>query len=371
MKDSRLYQMGVTDGAELSTGSADAAALSTGDQPAAQCGAIRGHPASMKIESTPAWLALLDLQSGIVSRRQAHDHGLDDDKIENRLRSGRWRAAHRGVYATFSGTLSREAVLWAAVLRAGPGAALSHQTAAELLGLTDDRSSVIHLTVPLGRHPEPIRGAILHRSGRVGAATHPAQLPPRTRVEETTIDLSQSAASFDEAYDWLCRAVGGRLTTAARLRTALDARPKLRWRTGLTIAVAEAGSGVHSILEARYVHDVELPHGLPAATRQARTAQIPQSRYADNLYEEAGLVVELDGQIAHGIAQRRADTRRDNAHAAAGIVTLRYGWADVTERPCIVAQQVAEVMARRGAPVSLRPCGPACPVRIRRPGRAS
>jgi hypothetical protein len=75
----------------------------------------------MNPESTPAWLALLELQSGVVSRGQALGHGLDDDIIENRLRSGRWRAAHRGVYATFSGRLSREAVLWAAVLRAGPG----------------------------------------------------------------------------------------------------------------------------------------------------------------------------------------------------------------------------------------------------------
>ncbi|HMG62155.1 MAG TPA: type IV toxin-antitoxin system AbiEi family antitoxin domain-containing protein [Streptosporangiaceae bacterium] len=325
----------------------------------------------MSPESTPAWLALLKLQSGIVSRGQALRAGLDDDVIENRLRSGRWRAVHRGTYATFSGQLSREAMLWAAILRAGPGAALSHQTAAELHGLSGDCSEVIHLTVSLGRHPGPIRGAVVHRSGRIAAATHPVQLPPRTRVEETVIDLTQSAASFDEAYDWVCRAISGRLTTAARLRAALDARPKVRWRTGLTVALAEAGSGLHSILERQYVRDVEVPHGLPAATRQARTAQVPRSRYVDNLYGEAGLAVELDGQAAHGIEQRRADMRRDNAHAAAGIVTLRYSWADVTERPCAVAMQIAEVMASRGAPVSLRPCSHTCPVPARRRRRPS
>ena len=190
-------------------------------------------------------------------------------------------------------------------------------------------------------------------------------------MEETTIDLTQSAATFDEAYDWLCRAVGGRLTTAGRLRAALEARPKVRWRAGLVIAVAEVGSGLHSILERRYVHAVERPHGLPAATRQARTAEFPRSRYVDNLYEEAGLAVELDGQVAHGIAQRRADMRRDNAHAAAGIVTLGYSWADVTERPCTVAQQVAEVLTHRGPSISLRPCGPTCTLAVRRSQRAS
>jgi hypothetical protein len=325
----------------------------------------------MNPESTPEWLALLELQSGIISRGQALRHGLDDDRIENRLRSGRWRAIQWGVYATRSGSLSREAELWAAVLRAGPGAALSHQTAAELLGLTGDRSAVIHIAVASGRHPGPIWGAVVHQSRRVAAATHPVQLPPRTRLEETALDLTQSAASFDEAYDWLCRAISGRLTTAARLRAALDARPKVRWRTGLVIALAEAGSGVHSILERRYVRDVERPHGLPAATRQVRTAHRPRSRYVDNLYEEAGLAVELDGQAAHGVAQRRADMRRDNAHAAAGIVTLRYSWADVTERPCAVAREIADVMASRGNSVPLRPCTPTCPAGTDRRMRSS
>ena len=325
----------------------------------------------MNLESAPEWLALLDLQSGIVSRGQALPLGLDDDRIENRLRSGRWRAVQWGVYATFPGRLSREAELWAAVLRAGPGAALSHQTAAELVGLTADRSDVIHVAVPPGRHPGPVRGAVVQQSSRIAAATHPVQLPPRTRVEETTLDLTQSAASFEEAYDWLGRAISGRLTTAARLRAALDARPRVRWRAGLVIALAEAGSGVHSILERRYVRDVERPHGLPAATRQARTARQPRARYLDNLYEEAGLAVELDGQAAHGLAQRRADMRRDNAHAAAGILTLRYSWADVTERPCAVAQEVAAVMASRGVSVPLRPCGPACPIPADRQRRRS
>jgi hypothetical protein len=84
-----------------------------------------------------SWSDLLDHQSRVVSRRQALDHGLTADAIENRLRSGRWRSVHRGVYATFTGDPGREALLWAAVLRAGAGAALSHQTAAELIGLTD------------------------------------------------------------------------------------------------------------------------------------------------------------------------------------------------------------------------------------------
>jgi hypothetical protein len=46
----------------------------------------------------------------------------------------RWRRLHPGVYAAFSGQPGRDPVLWAAVLRAGPRAILSHETAAELHG---------------------------------------------------------------------------------------------------------------------------------------------------------------------------------------------------------------------------------------------
>jgi hypothetical protein len=326
----------------------------------------------MNSEFPAAWQELLDRQAGVVSRAQAiAAGGLGNDAIARRLAAGRWRTVHRGVYATFTGELSRDAVLWAAVLRAGPGAALSHQTAAELSGLADARSDVIHLTVPPGRHPEPIRGAVVHRSARIAAAIHPAHLPPRTRIEETAIDLTQTAASTDAAFGWLSRAVGRRLTTTALLRDALAARPKARRRAELLVALADISDGAHSLLERRYVRDVERAHGLPAAGRQVRVTLAGRTHYLDNCYEVIGLAIELDGQIAHAIEQRWADMRRDNLHAAAGILTLRYTWADVTERPCLVARQVAAVMRERGAPVTVRPCGPACTIRARTRPRAS
>jgi very-short-patch-repair endonuclease len=326
----------------------------------------------MNREFLAAWRELLDRQAGVVSRAQAIDDGsLGDEAIGYRLATGRWRTVHRGVYATFTSELSREAVLWAAVLRAGPGAALSHQTAAELLGLADVRSDVIHLSVPLGRHPESIQGAVVHRSVRIAAAIHPVQLPPRTRIEETAIDLTQTAASADAAFGWLSRAVGRRLTTTALLRAALAERPKVRRRAELLVALSDVGEGAHSVLERRYVRDVERAHGLPVADRQVRVILDGRSHYLDNCYQAIGLAIELDGQVAHAVEQRWADMRRDNLHAAAGILTLRYSWTDVTERPCLVASQIAAVMRERGAPVILRPCGPACITRTRNRQRAS
>lgn len=303
---------------------------------------------------------LLGRQAGVLSRSQAVAAELAPTIIDNRLRSGRWQQLQRGVYATFTGTPGRDALCWAALLRSGPSAVLSHQTAAEYSGLTNRRSPRIHVTVASTQQVAGLRGVLVHRSRDADRIAHPAALPPRTRVEDTVLDLTQTAASFDDAFGWLSRAIGRRLTTPDRLRAALDARSRVRWRESLSIALGDVGAGVHSPLELRYVTRVERAHGLPSARRQACVLVGGKRRYLDNLYEEARLAVELDGLAAHPPEQRWADSHRDNEIAGVGILTLHYSWHDVDAAPCATAGQVGELLTMRGSDVTLRRCGPAC-----------
>ena len=305
---------------------------------------------------------LVARQGGIISRRQAISYGISEAIIDNQLRIARWRQQYRGVYATFTGPVPREAQLTAALLRAGPDATLSHHTAAELALLADEPSALIHITVPTRSHPGPIPGIVIHRSTQISAARHPVLLPPRTRVEETTLDLITVAAGFDEAYGWLCRATGRRLTTAGRLTAAVTARSRMRWRGEILDALSEIDEGVQSNLERRYVRDVERAHRLPTARRQARIVSGARSKYLDDLYGEFGVAVELDGQAAHPVEKRWMDIHRDNFCARSGIVTLRYNWADVTSRPCWVAAELSDVLRSRGWPGRPRRCGPSCVV---------
>ncbi|MGH3156601.1 MAG: DUF559 domain-containing protein [Streptosporangiaceae bacterium] len=313
---------------------------------------------------------LLAEQGGVIARWQAPTVDLDPSLIDRRLRQGRWQPLYRGTYATFTGWPKRESLLWGAVLRAGPGAALSHQTAAELDGLTDTRLAAIHVTVSSQREIKVTgaeRGArapriIVHQSRRLAAALHPVRVPPRTRVEETVLDLARAAASFDEALAWTVAACERRRTTHAALLTAMGARSRMRWRAELTAALDDIGAGIQSVLEFRYVQGVERPHGLPAGKRQARQSRGARSNYLDTLYADFGLAVELDGRAAHRARDRWRDAHRDNFLAAAGIATLRYSWADVTERPCQVAGEVGRALRKRGWPGSVSRCGLTCAV---------
>jgi hypothetical protein len=314
----------------------------------------------MTLALSDTFQTLLELQSGVISRQQAMESGLPPAAIDSQVRSGRWQRLHSGVYATFTGRPDRQAQLWAAVLRAGPAAALSYWTAAELFGLTSEPRELIHVTVPHGARP--ISGVMVHRSGSVTDARHPMLLPPRTRIEHTVIDLTQVAGSFDQAFNWLSRAVGRRLTTQARLSAALAARQRARWRAELLMALGDVTEGIMSPLERRYVYGVERAHGLPPARRQVKIVTDGRTRYLDNLYEDAQLAVELDGRATHPPEQRWSDSHRDNAHASIGLLTLRYNWQDCTELACASAAQVAALLRMRGVAVSPRRCSQDCSV---------
>jgi hypothetical protein len=290
------------------------------------------------------WDAVVRNQEGIVSRAQALAAGFTRVNVRHYLATGRWQRIFPGVYATFSGPLPRRGLLWAVVLRAGPEAVLSHETAAELLGMADRPAPLLHVTIPAGRTVTAIPGVRIHRCRRTDLGRHPSRLPPQTRVEETAIDLTQSARSVDEAMSWLATAVGARLTTPQHLAATMRLRPRLRWRALLDTAIADIGQGCHSLLELRYLRTVERAHRLPVGQRQAPSPVRGTTAYDDVRYPAYRTRVELDGRAAHPDQRRWRDMRRDNAATTAGDRVLRYGMADVDMAPCQVATQVGAVL---------------------------
>ena len=309
---------------------------------------------------------LVRFQRGVIARWQAPTPA-DADAMESLLRSDRWQRLYRAVYAAYTGPPSRECVLWAAVRRCGPRAALSHYTAAELDGFGERHGDAVHVSIP-GDHrvsvtrseAGPLAPIVVHRAARLPGATHPARTPPRTRIQDTVLDITEIAPSFDVAFFWLSAACAQGLVTPSQVRQAAACRKKLRWRSDIRLALADIADGVTSNLELGYARGVERAHGLPKARRQARLRREGGSVYLDNFLAEFGVAIEVDGRAAHPVQARWRDIRRDNDIAAAGIITLRYSWWDITDRPCWVAAQIAAVLRHRGWTGSPRACSPGC-----------
>jgi hypothetical protein len=297
------------------------------------------------------WNRLIQDQHGILSYQQLRRFGHDRHSVGANTAAGRWRQVVRGVYATFTGELSRSARLSAALLYGGPEAVLSHQTAAEEWGMIPIREGPVEVTVPYrcSAISQPLL-VIVHRS-RALHYTVREYVPPRTSRVDTIIDLATARPTQEAAVDTLIDLVGRTGVTVEQLKTVLALRKAYRHRKALDRGVELIAGGLMSVLEARYLREVELAHGIPPADRQAPFAVDDKVLWEDATYDNLGvrLTIRLDGRAHHstpGVAFR--DRRRDNAAELAGRSRLVYGWHEVNKDPCGVADEVLAVLRRSG-----------------------
>lgn len=100
-------------------------------------------------------------QHGHVTRSQLLALGLSAKTIDYRVGIGRLISVHAGVYAVGHRPTSPIARAGGAVLACGPGAVLSHASAATLWGMRRSWESPFEITVPSYRRR---RGILIHRS---------------------------------------------------------------------------------------------------------------------------------------------------------------------------------------------------------------
>jgi hypothetical protein len=182
----------------------------------------------MGSEIPPSLREIAHFQDGIVTRKQALRAGLPSGVIISKIRYRRWRQVYHGVYAMFTGPLSRSAQLRAAVLYAGERAELSHETAAEYYGIIAS-SELIHISIPSDRRVQAAPGMKIHVSVRAGTAGFPPYVLPRTSIEDTILDLIEAAKNIDGVRRWVN--AGRNVTGESSLRLAAGKRKKMRWRS--------------------------------------------------------------------------------------------------------------------------------------------
>ncbi|MBI4939238.1 MAG: hypothetical protein HY830_00645 [Actinobacteria bacterium] len=313
------------------------------------------------------WQRFAAEQAGVVSREQLLAAGCTVGQVGALLDARRWTGLHLGVYAVFTGPVPAMTRAWAAVLLAGPGAALGGTAALWLWGVLDGPKRWT-VCIPWERRVRAPAGVVVVRRRRLHEVVHPVGSPPRVRLEEALLDVVRSTGRPGEVVDLVIRATATRRTTPARIRAALARRPRMRHRALLVEMLGEVAEGVQSALESRYRRSVERAHGLPRAERNRPepvldpSGRVVRRRYRDVRYRRWDTVVELDGLEAHPEWLRRFDRRRDNSVTLVGDRALQYGWFEVVETPCQVAADVVVVLRRagwRGTPVA---CSSTCAI---------
>lgn len=303
-------------------------------------------------------------QHGLVSRQQVLAAGGTDGDIARMVRRREWKPVVEGVYANHTGPLSWDERAWAAVLFCAP-AALAGRSALRAFGVRGQasRDDVIAVAVGLERRLQTPDWIDLVRMKDFESRIQGNLSPPRVRMDEALLQSAAMAGDEAAAMALLGDAVQRGHTTAARLVELLRRRNRLPRRRALLVILDDVAQGAYSVLERRYLRDVERPHGLPTARRQRRARPGKTVGYRDVEYLDMRLVVELDGRLGHDTsADRWADLDRDLASMVAGDLTVRVGWKQVLE-PCRLATGIASLLAARGWPGAVLPCSEDCPAR--------
>lgn len=302
-------------------------------------------------DPSPSLLRLAAAQDGVLTTGQAAGCGLSRHAVARLVDQAHWRRVGIGVIYTAPNPPPWEALAWAGILVGGDSARLGPESSAYLHQLRSKPPTPIDiLTVGQVRAHGPWR----FRRDRPGVRL-PRSLgaPPRLTVEDAVLDLSQTGTAAETVH-LVTKAVQDRLTTPERLLSSLEHRMRHRHRAVLRAILLEVADGANSALELTYCRDVERAHGLPRAQRQKSRLRLPYQ--SDVGYDEYQLLVELDGRDGHQGSGRFRDMWRDNRFALRAWLTLRYGWFDVVDRPCLVALQVWSALAERGWPQPFQRC---------------
>ncbi len=141
-------------------------------------------------------MARADRQWGVVSRAQLLAIGVAASAVDFWVRSRRLQVVHRGVYAVGHARLRVEGRRLAAVLACGPGAVLSHRSAAAHWGLLSTQQQPIDVTARRGRRNAPgIRAHSSHSLDAQDTTRHEGI--PTTTVSRTLLDIAASSRASD------------------------------------------------------------------------------------------------------------------------------------------------------------------------------
>ena len=292
----------------------------------------------MGTESAPPSLdarlaAVAARQYGVVARAQLLALGFGGHGIAERIRTGRLHRLHRSVYAVGHTVLRTDGYRLAAVLACGPGAVLSHASAAEHWGLRQSAAARVDVTVP-SRNGRPKRAGIrVHRPGRLSAVEVTVhERIPTTTVARTLLDLADvlPKQALKRAID---EAEHQRVLDMASLLAVVQANPGRRGAHVVELAKAPPEM-TRSNFERRFLDLIER-HGLP----RPRVGVWIEGYEADFVWPEQQLIVETDAFGTHGTRRAFEDDRlRDRRLARAGYQTIRLTrWALAYDEDAIVA----------------------------------
>jgi predicted transcriptional regulator of viral defense system len=299
--------------------------------------------------------ALASRQHVVFGLSQLVALGLSRNAVQKRTEAGRLHRIHQTVYSLVPPNLLTPEGHWmAAVLSCGPGAVVSHRTAAKLHGLLGYNGTKLDITVP-GRHSRRRGRIVVHGSTTLGPKdVTVVNNVPCTTVARTLLDLAEvvDRRRHERAFD---QAEVEEVLDMGAITDQLDRN-----------STRAAASRTKALLAEHYpgstLTESQLEEAFLALCRRVRLPQpeVQQWIYlpdggdpirADFLWREERVVVETDGEKYHKTGQRRrSDRRKDQRLAVHGFRPVRTDARQVLERPAEIELAVRALLGQARPP---------------------
>lgn len=277
-------------------------------------------------------------QHGVVHAESLRSIGLTSSMIERRAERGQLRRCAPAVYAFGGSPATDNQILVVQALSVGSRAAISHDSAAYLWGMINQRPRSVHVVVRRWQR-EHRSDCSVHESLDLHASDHTwLGGVPVTNAPRTVVDLGATSP-------WL---VERALSTSLRMELfavadvdAFVRRVAKRGRRGVGVIrpLLDMHRGVsgrtESFLEDRFLRILyEREIELPVAQFEVLDDDGRFVCRADFAYVEHRLLIELDGRSYHSDSQAfQRDRDKQNRTQALGWRTLRFTWNDVFLEP--------------------------------------
>jgi len=280
----------------------------------------------------------------LASRRRLLSAGVGAGVLDHALMRGELVRVARGIYADPDLDLATLPARWALGLAVSePDGVLSHATAAAVRGLRRARpEETVHVTVPHGRGRPRAIGVRVHQTDRPDYAVHEGW--PVSGVREMAVQLA-GAGLNELRYPGLAAIQKGWLTPGSLADVSgVPKRVRGVWR----MVAEEAAAGAESGAEAEYWRAVGRA-GLPRPRLNVTLAVVGRRYRADALWEQWGLIAEIDGREYHDGPDRfERDRVRQNDLHGAGFVVVRFPAGQVQSDPEGVAEVTRRALLARG-----------------------
>ena len=315
-------------------------------------GGVRNDGAGQSQGMTEAMRAALNIasrQGGVVSRNQLYDVGVTRAQVRAQVRARRWRRVGSQSLAVATGQLTWAGQMWAAVFEAGPRGFLDGVAALEAAGLKHFEEGRIRVSVPRGARVRRARGLDIRQTRRWAPDDVVGEGLPRSRPAVAAVRAALWARSNKQAALVMTMAVQQGLAGAEEVAEEMLRVLRDKRRLFLHSVLLDLIGGARSVGELEFARECRR-RGIPEPTRQV-VRRTRTGRYVlDVVWEQWGVVVEIDG-IQHTWAnQVVGDALRQNEITLSDDVVLRLPLLGLRVAPDPFFDQIISALAAAGCP---------------------